>query len=375
MNSVCRKSNRERPALPSGSAIQGRVSSILKKLLILIPVGILLNVVYCLVMTDRQMLASIVQFHPGYLLLAGLLCVVPWFTGSLRLFTWNRFLGQPLTYRDAFEIAIMADLGAAIAPPMIGGGAVKIGMLMSRGLDTGTAISLPVLENLEDALFFLLMVPVALTVSAPADLPRLAGLIRLPQAAWWIGAVFASLCLVLLVLALGLKRAWVGTIREKILAAFRTFQQTFRLIGRGGKKVLVLTLLLTAIQWTCRYSIISLLLISLGIPVQPVLFMVLQVLVFALTILVPSPGGAGGAEIFFSLLYMPFLPAGTLGLVTTGWRFFTFYLHTLLAAVLSLFFGVLLRRSYGTDQAPPGTETPVPPCQVLLKEDLSFVRE
>ncbi len=374
MNSVCRKSDKERPLQPV--PVPDRINRILRKLLILIPVGIIGNVVYCLVMTDKQTLASLVHFHPGFLLLAALLSIVPWFTGSLRLFTWSRFLGQPLTYRDAFEIVIMADLGAAIAPPVIGGGAVKIGMLMNRGLDPGTAISLPVLENLEDALFFLIMVPTALTVSTSWDLPRQAGIVRLPHGAWWIGALFVSLCLVLLVLALGWKRrARMGTIREKVLAAFWTFQQTFRLIGRGGKKVLVLTLVLTSVQWTCRYSIISLLLISLGIPVQPLLFMVLQVLVFALTILVPSPGGAGGAEIFFSLLYMPFLPVGALGVVTMGWRFFTFYLHTLSAAILSLFFGLARRRSCRTDQTPAGTAAPGRPCPVPLKEDLSFVRE
>lgn len=352
MTSACNDSGRQTEQ-PRSRCIPKQVNKLFRKLLILIPVGIIGNVIYCLITTDKQMLASVVHFHPGYLLGAALLSVVPWFTGSFRLFTWSRFLGKPLSYRDAFGIVLSADLGAAIAPPMIGGGAVKIGMLMNRGLNTGTAISLPVLENLEDTLFFLILVPMALTISASWDLPRLAGIIRLPQAAWWIGAVFASLCLVLLILAIVLKRRTrMGTIREKVLAAFRAFQQTFYLIGRDGKKVLVLTLILTTVQWTCRYSIISLLLIGLGIPVQPLLFMVLQVLVFALMILVPSPGGAGGAEIFFSLLYMPFLPAGALGLVTTGWRFFTFYFHTLLAALLSMLLNTLPRRSsaLGNDQ-------------------------
>jgi hypothetical protein len=42
----------------------------------------------------------------------------------------------------------------------------------------------------------------------------------------------------------------------------------------------------------------------------------------------------------FSLMYSAFLPAGTIGLVTTGWRFLTFYFLLLLAAALFLLFGM-----------------------------------
>lgn len=347
-----------------------RLDKFFRKLLFLIPIGIIGNVVYCLVTTDRQALASIVHFHAGYLLLAALLSIVPWFTGSLRMFTWSRFLGQSLSYRDAFGIVLAAELGAAIAPPMIGGGAVKIGMLMNRGFNMGTALSLPVLENLEDTLFFLIMVPLALTITASWDLPLLFNSASFHHASWWFMAIFVALCAILLVLAVdGKRRTGLEKFREKVRLTIRNFQQTFYMIGRGGKKVLLLTLVLTAVQWICRYSIISLLLAGLGIPVRPVLFMVLQVLVFALTILVPSPGGAGGAEFIFSLLYTPFLPTGTIGLATTGWRFFTFYLQALLAALLSLCFGLVPARG----KEPPGA--PETAGSLPLKEELSFVSE
>jgi uncharacterized membrane protein YbhN (UPF0104 family) len=73
----------------------------------------------------------------------------------------------------------------------------------------------------------------------------------------------------------------------------------------NGKSVFALTFTLTAVQWICRYSIISLLFMSLGLPARPVLFMALQVVVFALLSFIPTPGGAGGAEALFYLLYRP----------------------------------------------------------------------
>jgi hypothetical protein len=344
-----------------------RINSLSRKLLFLIPAGIIANVVYCLVSTDRQLFLSVVHYHPGYLIGAALMSVVPWVTGSLRLFTWSRFFDQPVPYREAFGIVILADLGAAIAPPLIGGGAVKAGMLMSRGLKTGTALSLPVLENLEDGLFFLIMVPFALLISSSWAL--LNGVIQFKDFLPGMGAGLLVFVVILIFFLLYGKRQ--GRFRlpgNKIMLAVRTFLDTFRLIGQGGKKVLVLTLALTAVQWVCRYSIISMLLAGLGIPVRPVLFMVLQVLVFALTTFVPSPGGAGGAEIFFALLYNPLLPPGTLGLATTGWRFFTFYFHTLLAAMLFLVFGRAFNRerSMGREFTEAASDTAGP---VLLTEE------
>jgi uncharacterized protein (TIRG00374 family) len=154
----------------------------------------------------------------------------------------------------------------------------------------------------------------------------------------------------------------------RIRATFRTFLGTFQLIGSKGKKILAVTMLLTAVQWSCRYTIISLLLAGLGIPAQPFLFMALQILVFALTILVPSPGGIGGAEVFFSLVYSSFLPAAALGMVTTLWRFFTFYLHSLLAALSVL---ILARISRDAETAAAGEVLPA----FAIKEELRLVRE
>ncbi len=166
---------------------------------------------------------------------------------------------------------------------------------------------------------------------------------------------------------------WLRSCRDRIGAVGRAFLATFRQIDRGGKKVLILTLFLTGFQWICRYSIVCLLLASLDIPVRPVLFMALQVLVFACTVLVPSPGGTGGAELIFSLVYNPFLPPGTLGLVTTCWRFFTFYFHTMLAALFTLIFCPVQtsgRKAETENTAAMDTTGPL-----HLKEELSFIKQ
>ncbi len=337
---------------PPVAALAVRTNTLFGKLLFLIPLGIIGNIIFSFLVSDRAMVHSVVHVEPGYFVLAAVLSIVPWFTGSLRLFLWGRFLGGKIRYRDMFRIVIGAELGAAVSPPLIAGSAVKISMLMRRGFTGGTALSLSVLESLEDSIFFIVMVPIALTLSSSWGLPIVRdGIEGLGHPSLWlmVASIAAVLCIVT-----ALVRRWSGrwiqkvpilhTLAQTIRSSYGNFTATFHTIVRGGKSIFALTMALTSFQWLCRYSVISLLLAGMGMPVRPLLFMALQVIVFALIIFIPTPGGAGGAEAMFSLMYRAFLPAGAIGVVTTAWRFLTFYFLVLAAAVLFL----LIREPQGT---------------------------
>jgi len=355
---------------------------LLRRLFFLIPIGIIGNILFYLMTADRQMLASVLHFSPAYLALAVLMSIIPWFTCSLRLIMWSKFLKNSIDFPAAFKIAIGAELGAAVSPPLIGGSAVKIGMLMRQGFTGGAALSLSVLENIEDTIFFLVMVPLALTITSSWDLLQgkalLAGLgTPIP----WTPLVGIGICVGVIFLLMRLRPVhtipWLSKVKDTIRTVYSNFIATYHSIVRDGKSILVVTMVLTSLQWICRYSIISLLLASMGIPVRPVLFMVLQVFVFALTALVPTPGAAGGAEVMFSLMYRSFLPAGTIGLVTAGWRFLTFYFLLLLAAVLALLFGMHARTKTrpADGQGVMPQHATLPSEETLLNEDRSEGRE
>jgi glycosyltransferase 2 family protein len=315
--------------------------SLFTRLFFLIPIGVIGNILYSLVFTDHAVIGSVVRFSPMYFVLALILCIVPWFTGSCRLFIWSRFLGKAPRYRDMFVIVIGAELGAAASPPAIGGGPIKTWLLMQQGFSGGAALSLALLESFEDALFFIVMVPVALTLSSAWDLPIVRSTaVKLDHESFWILLGAAGMLLLAIIIAAGRSIKVtehfpaLHTIAGRIRSSSREFVKTYHTIVLKGKAVFVLTMTLTMLQWICRYSIISLLLLGLGIAPRPLLFMALQVIVFALLAFVPTPGGAGGAEALFSVIYRSFLPAETIGIVTAGWRFFTFYFLLLLAAAL-----------------------------------------
>jgi uncharacterized protein (TIRG00374 family) len=248
---------------------------------------------------------------------------------------------------------------------IIGGSAGKIGMLMRQGLTGGGALSLSTLENMEDTIFFLVMVPLALTITSSWEIPQvMTVLAELGNPTLWMIFGVIVVCLGTFIMLVkgktgNAKRrpSCLAGLKAKVRSAYSNFTATYLRIAREGKSIFAMTMALTSLQWLCRYSIISLLLASMGIPVRPVLFMVLQVLVFALMTLVPTPGAAGGAEMMFSLIFRAFLPPGTIGLVTAGWRFLTFYFLLLLAAALSLVFGIQsLSASRQVGQRSSGTQ-------------------
>jgi hypothetical protein len=292
---------------------------------------------------------------------------------------WSKFLGNIIDFPAVFKIAIGAELGAAVSPPLIGGSAVKIGMLMRQGFTVGTALSLSVLENIEDTIFFLVMVPLALTITSSWDLPQVGTVLAgLGNPTLWTLLTGLVVCFGAILLVMKRKslnaKPWMSglaTLKEKLGVVYSNLTATYHRIAHEGKSIFVVTMALTSLQWFCRYSVISLLLASMGIPVRPILFMVLQVFVFALMTLVPTPGAAGGAEVMFSLMYRSFLPAGTIGLVTAGWRFLTFYFLLLLAAVLSLLFGMQPRAEThpASEQGAVPQRVQRPSEEIILRED------
>lgn len=327
----------------------GRFDQIIRTALIIIPLGVIGNVIFSFLYTDRGLLQAVANFPRGYLALALLLTLVPWFTNTLRMMIWIRFLGHRIGFLDTLRIVLASDLGAAISPTAVGSSLFKWGLLIQRGVSPGAAASLATLTPLEDGLFFALALPLAVLLTASWGHPAFGAAAHqiqsnaLPALALLLGIALLSWFVVRLVFGGGLgRRVQYGAarlrsnFRKRLRASWIDARHVFRTIIRRGKGRFVLTMVLTGVQWIARYSVISALIAFLGAPVQPILFWVLQWVVFTLSAFIPTPGAVGGAEAAFLVIYAPFLPSEVIGLATAGWRFFTFYLLLLLAAVLYL---------------------------------------
>lgn len=327
---------------------RARWSRVVRIVAIVVPLGILGNLAFTLFGTDREVLAALGEFPRHYLLLAVGLAFVPWVTHTLRLTLWTRFLGHRLRLRDGFTIVVGTTLGGAASPTVLGGGVFKWGMLVQKGVSPGEAASLTTLATVEDAVFFLIALPVAFVVSEAWSLPIVRGIgeqvtENLPVAAGLLAIVLLLSWFSLRVIACDDRRiveerretdGFLRRFRRRLRNALRDALDTYRLIMRRGRWLFLVTLVLTAIQWTAHYGILSALVAFLGLPVDFVLFFLLQWIVFALMTTIPTPGATGGAEAAFYFIFGALLPSAVIGIATAGWRFLTFYVQISVAAVL-----------------------------------------
>jgi glycosyltransferase 2 family protein len=357
------------PAPAKGAALA--FDKLFRTALIVVPIGVLGNIVFSLVATERDVLRSLLEFPREFLLLAVGLALLPWLMNTLRLYIWTRFFGYPISLRDAYQIILGMDLGAAVSPTAVGGGLFRWGMLVQRGVSPGAAASLSTLPTLEDGIFFAIALPLGIYLSASWDLPifRQLGPYLQGNVAGAAAIVFSVLFTVWLCLRLiqigGLGRRiqerstrWLSRARRQLRVAWRDAREIFLLILKRGKGWFALSMTLTAIHWIARYSVISALVAFLGLPVDPILFWVLQWVVFSLMAMVPTPGAVGGAEAAFYVIYGAFLPERVIGIATAGWRFLTFYLQLGLAAILFTLMNMQRpwRRETQPDGSNPGSQ-------------------
>lgn len=312
------------------------IRTVVRRVLWILPISVAVSVAVALVMTGPRDLVQLKHFAPGFLILAAGLRLVPWFTKTLRLMNWMDFLGHPFSFRRGLRITIMSELGAAVSPTMVGGEPVKAGMLYGTGVSLGESTSLTSIAAVEDLTFYFIGMPIAFAFASAFRLTAIEDVLtREVFSQWWVYAVLGGLVLALIAVGIIMRRT---TAMPRFQSRLRTFWTEFKRLYaemiKRGKNRFALNILLAAVHWIARYSVVSALAVSLGYEVNLVAVIALQWLVFAVMSVIPTPGATGGAEGVFVLLFSTMLPRGAIGTILIGWRFLDFYLVAILALVV-----------------------------------------
>jgi uncharacterized protein (TIRG00374 family) len=284
-----------------------------------------------------------------YFLLAVALTLVPWFMNTFRVMIWTRFLGYRIPFRKVFKIIIGSEMSAALSPSAMGGAPVKAGMLIQEGLNPGEAASLTTFGTVEDVCFLLTLFPFVLVFLSSSCFHLFKGISERLHLSTLILVVFIFLLIGLWILNKKVSKSHKSyrfrKLQVKIKKIWSDFKSVYRLIIKRGKRKFALTFTLAIIQWICRYSVITVLVLSLGLPIKPFEFFLLQWIVFISMYLIPLPGASGGAEAIFYMAYKSILPGNAIGLITVGWRFLTFYLLLILDVILFIILTLMNSKS------------------------------
>ncbi len=340
------------------------VQRFIKPLVIIVPLAIAGNIIYILVASKPGLFKDLGGFNIGYLLLAAIMVFVPWFAHSGRMLLWNRIFKRELRPNQALSTAIGSDLGAALTPTAIGGSYIKLAMLIKYGFSPGEATLVTIIGTIEDGIFFAIAIPVAIIFSGAWNNPYVATAIKSLISHWPL-VVAIILILSLATILIGRLKSWKRqtdgidrqTVSISLMSRFKSyisrykddFKTAIKFASYNGKGTFFLCIVVAGIGWCCRYGAISALVLGLGYPVDPILFFLMQWVVFTAMTLIPTPGAIGGAEAAFGIVYNSILPFSIIPLLTGIWRFFTFYLPISAGAIILALMGI---KSLGLKKAP-----------------------
>ena len=308
------------------------VQRLLRRIIPLICIGVLANLAFSWYAYGRGQEAGWSHFSAGYLMVAALLALLPWFWHILRLLIWGKFFGVPVSWKNALRTVVATDVGGSLAPQAIGGAPVKIAMLVEQGFTTGQATSLTLMNSVEEVVFFGLLIPTTLVLTRSWTNPlwtHFTGFLK--NNVWLAPALLILFVAPLLLLKISARvrrtaRRLFG--RWKHLEA--DFRQAARLIRQNGRKPFLFSMLALSAQWATRFAILVAVLLALGIADHLGRMFWLQWMVFVAMVFVPTPGATGGAEAAFLLVFGRLIPETLLGPAMAGWRFMTYYFMLLI---------------------------------------------
>ncbi len=291
--------------------------------------------------------AHLRDFNPWWVPLLMSLIFIAWACNGARVWLFCRALGHPLRYRTALQASMSQEFGVAATPAGIGGAVIRLSLLKRAGVPVAHGGSMLASDAALDVLFFALLAPFAAWVLLHDAifarlLERLDSRVVLPG---FLAALAGAALLVVL-----LRSAWFHRLVERLAGAthfgrskrlparhrflrratartLRRMREALALLWGRRKSALVLNFLLAAVQWTCRYSLLPLILWAMHSPVNPVPLFLAQGLLFMLSMLVVVPGGGGAVEVLAALILPAFVPVALVGTVVLLWRLMTFYLY------------------------------------------------
>ncbi|NNF32981.1 MAG: flippase-like domain-containing protein [Saprospiraceae bacterium] len=322
---------------------------IINRLIIFISLGVLAHIIFLLSTTDRSIILQLGNIKFRFLVVIACLVLVPWLGHALRMVLWTRFLNVRLSYREALKVAVSTDLGAALTPTLIGGGPIKLGMLLQHGISASKAGILIALGGFEDLVFYLSGIFLAFFFAHESIISILVSVrnIIISNA-----AIFGGVAIVILGIWVSKKLGWIKwsfsivkllplKFRRgylKFLVGLRTSihetKETLKLILSKGKLTFLMSMTVLFIQWFAKFSILAVLLYALGVNIEFHNIYLKQWLVWLTMIFIPTPGATGGAEASFFLLFGNVIPKDVLTLVVSTWRFFTYYFIMMSAVII-----------------------------------------
>lgn len=323
---------------------------------------------------DFGRFAQALQRATPLFLLAALATLVTriWFSGR-RL---SHVSSGRLTVWDGMRAQLAWEFFSNVTPSTIGGGPMAaVYIAQDRDLAFGDSYGMVMFTVILDQLWFILTIPVLLAGTYYWEvIPEAAGQVGL----WTFVAYFVGLLLwallfgyLMLVRPVLLER-FAGKVfswrflqrwRKRALAEMRQLRRRAQILRAQPPLFYFKGFALTAGAWMSRYLLVVFIIWSMYGDLDAVLAFFRSVAVLFGSLVLPTPGGAGGLEGLYALFFGPPLVPETLMAPTLLlWRLMGYYIFIMLGVFLSMHHVQkrLHRQDKTSSPEPTGSGTPAP---------------
>ena len=288
------------------------------------------------------------QLNWGWILVAFLSMLVYWGFKAKIIQSLLRRRYKSYKFSNAYRVSLIEDFFNAITPFSTGGQPAQLVALNKTGVDIGVGSSVLLMKFVVYQGMIVVVFGICVLFGYQAlssQISQLAGLI--------IFGLLIHIVVIIVLLLITFKANWLKSIIHWILKGLKRFkdQETIArweeglvekidafyeesVYIRNEKKLLLEISLLTLIQLFFYFIVPYFILLSLGVSHISILTIIsLHAFIVLIVSMFPIPGGAGGAEYSFTLLFGGFIAnQEKLVIALILWRIFTYYLGIFLGA-------------------------------------------
>lgn len=268
----------------------------------------------------------------------------------VKIFMNNRH--ADFTWKDALRLPPIEQLFNGITPFSTGGQPAQLVAMLQCGVDGGLASSVLLMKFVVFQAMIVINFLISLLIGFHFIAEKLhalsllvllgfvihlAVIVGLLLVMYWYGFTKRALNLLIKPCAWFMKPQRYERLRISLNEKVDSFyQESLRMKEEYGKMAKVC--LVTLCQLFFYYAIPYFIMLALGVHGMNFIMVIsLHVLIFMIISLFPIPGGAGGAEYSFSVLFASFIGSGTkLVLAMILWRLLTYYFG-MFAGMVTLF--------------------------------------
>lgn len=290
----------------------------------------------------QQVWKELNQLSWGWILVALMSMLLYWGIKAKVIQTLLRRRYKKYKFSNAYKVSLIEDLFNAITPFSTGGQPAQLVALSKTGVDVGIGSSVLLMKFVVYQGMIVVVFAACVLFGYQALSTQLSQLSLLI-----VFGLAIHIGVIIMLLLITFKANWLKAVIHWVLKVIAKFQEPSKVASweenliekidlfyeeslyiRGEKKLLFEVCLLTLIQLFFYFIVPYFILLSLGVHHINILTIIsLHAFIVLIVSMFPIPGGAGGAEYSFSLLFGGFIVnQEKLVIALILWRIFTYYL-------------------------------------------------